>query len=142
VHGDQHAVEEGEPDRAGVDGGEGAPRHRQRAARIVGEGRRAAPGSQPTEHQHVVPGGAVEVRRQLVVDQVGDVRLEDGAARPALHGRLQQPGVHLELAPRGRDPQPTGRRQLVGQSLLLVEGLRRNVEDVHQRSWRAASSAK
>ena len=51
---------------------------------VVDEQRAAAgAGGQAPEHQQVVPRGVVEVRGQLVVQQVGDVQVDQLAAGPA-----------------------------------------------------------
>ena len=88
------------------------------------------------------------MRGQLVVQQVGDVQVDDLPARPALEGRLQRGDIDLELAPGAADPDVARGGQLFGQLGQLGELLGGDVEDPHLDSvqrWcsrRAASSAK
>ena len=116
VHGQQHAVEHREADWAGVDRGERCAC----AAGVALAGvdvrrRRAGACCEAAEHQQVVPGGVVEVRGQLVVQQVGDVQVDELPASPALQRGLQQHTVDLELAARAADPQVAAGGRFFGQ---------------------------
>ena len=62
MDGQQHAIEDGEADRVGVDGGERTLRDHEAVLRLVQQQRLAArDGRQPSEDQQVVPGGVVKV---------------------------------------------------------------------------------
>jgi hypothetical protein len=106
MHGQQHAVEHREADRAGVDRGERLAGGGGGSVFVVEEQSVAAGGcGQPAEHQQVVPGGVVEVRGELVAEQVREVQVHELSARALLQHGLHLAGAHLELAPRRGDPQ-------------------------------------
>ena len=64
----------------------------------------AVAGGQPAEHQQVVLRGVVVVRRQLVVQQVGDVQVHQRHAAQHLQRGLHRALFQLEFAPPAGDP--------------------------------------
>jgi hypothetical protein len=109
----------------------------------------AGRGSQAAEHQHVVPRGVVELARQLLVEQVGDMQVHQGPAFPAVQGVLEGVEQRFELGTRAADPQEAAVRQRLGGLREFDETIGADVEDAQRgrahrqrRNRRAASSAK
>ena len=126
----------------------------RRALLLVGEQPLAAgAGGEAAEHQQVVPRGVVEVRGQLVVQQVADMQVDQLTAGPALQRRLHVGDADLELAPARCASQTIAAAPAAPRAALqLGELVADDVEEAHRggdgsaqrvvRSRRAASSAK
>mmetsp|Transcript_9901 Transcript_9901/g.23198 ORF Transcript_9901/g.23198 Transcript_9901/m.23198 type:complete len:249 (+) Transcript_9901:846-1592(+) len=132
MHRHQHPVEHREADRAGVDGTQRALGRGQRAVFVVNEQVLAAGRCrQAPEHQHVVPGRVVEVRRQLVIDQVGHMQVDNVAAAPTHQCLLHAGLAHLELTPPVAHPQEASLGQRVGQGGQLLKAIGLDVKNPH-----------
>ena len=122
VHREQHVVKHRKPDRAGVDAPQdGRAAQARRSAlclgRIQGQGAGAA-GDQAPEHQQVVLGGVVVVRRQLLVDQVGDVQIDQLLAAQLLQCDLDARLLRFKFGAAAGNPHIARAFQVRGRELL------------------------
>ncbi len=101
--------------------------------RLSGRGRsRLALGAgQPPEDQQVVQGGVVEARGQLVVQQVGNVQIDQRAAGQGLQRGLDLRVHGFEFAARAGQPDEALRRQLRGQSVRFRHARWTDAENAH-----------
>jgi hypothetical protein len=127
MHRQQHAVEHREADRAGVD------------LRHPGV-RRGGAGGEAAKHQQVIPRGVIEVRRQLAVQQIGHMQIDELAAGPALQRGLHGGAAQFELAARDADPEVAGVGRRFGQRGQLGELVALDVEDAHEINQLSAAS--
>ena len=93
----------------------------------------AVTGGQALKHQNVVLRGAVEVRWQLVVEQIGDAQVHQWVAVQQLHGGLDMGLFQLEFATSAGDPYKPLRRRMVRQGVGLMHRAGQDVEDAHGR---------
>ena len=107
MHAQQHMVEHGKTDRAGVNVPE--DRRATAAGRFLGavswrSGRLALASGQPAKHQQVVLRGVVEMRRQLRIEQVRDMQVHELQAAQGLQRGLDLRQQGFELLARAGDP--------------------------------------
>jgi hypothetical protein len=82
----------------------------QGLARVVAVGG-ALPCCQPAKHQQVVLAGVVVMRGQLVVDQVGNVQVDELQTTSGLQQCLHCILLHFKLTARTGQPQKALRRK-------------------------------